>query len=72
VRNWTWSDHGSVLYIIENPNIEVDDLLTSIQEVASSEKVAQKGIYNLQGQKLNALPKEGVVIVDGKKKVIRK
>jgi hypothetical protein len=72
VRNWTWSDHGSVLYIIENPNIEVDDLLTSIQEVVSSEKVAQKGIYNLHGQKLNALPKEGVVIVDGKKKVIRK
>jgi hypothetical protein len=72
VRNWTWDDHGSVLYIIENPNIEVDDLLTSIQEVASSEKVAQKGIYNLHGQKLNALPKEGVVIVDGKKKVIRK
>jgi hypothetical protein len=72
VRNWTWSDHGSVLYIIENPNIEVDDLLTSIQEVATSEKVSQKGIYNLHGQKLNALPKEGVVIVDGKKKVIRK
>ena len=21
VRNWTWSDHGSVLWIIENPNV---------------------------------------------------
>ncbi len=25
VRNWTWSDHGSVLWIIENPNVyEID------------------------------------------------
>ena len=72
VRNWTWSDHGSVLYIIENPNIEVDDLMTSIQDVTSSENVSAKGIFNLHGQKLNALPKEGVVIVDGKKRVVRK
>lgn len=73
VRNWTWSDHGSVLYIIENPNIEVEDLLTSIQDIqGSTESLSSRGIYNMQGQRLNALPKEGIVIVDGKKKVIRK
>lgn len=73
VRNWTWSDHGSVLYIIENPNIEVEDLLTSIQDIqGSTESLTSRGIYNMQGQRLNALPKEGIVIVDGKKKVIRK
>ena len=73
VRNWTWDDHGSVLYIIENPNIEVEDLLTSIQDIqGSTESLTSRGIYNMQGQRLNALPKEGIVIVDGKKKVIRK
>ena len=73
VRNWTWSDHGSVLYIIENPNIEVEDLLTSIQDIeGSTESIASRGIYNMHGQRLNALPKEGIVIVDGKKKVVRK
>lgn len=73
VRNWTWSDHGSVLYIIENPNIEVEDLLTSIQDIqGSTESLSSRGIYNMQGQRLNALPKEGIVIVDGKKKIIRK
>jgi hypothetical protein len=73
VRNWTWDDHGSVLYIIENPNIEVEDLLTSIQDIqGSTESLGSRGIYNMQGQRLNALPKEGIVIVDGKKKVIRK
>ena len=25
VRNWSWSDHGSVLWIIENPNVYVLD-----------------------------------------------
>ena len=73
VRNWTWSDHGSVLYIIENPNIEVEDHLTSIQDIqGSTESLGSRGIYNMQGQRLNALPKEGIVIVDGKKKVVRK
>ena len=73
VRNWTWDDHGSVLYIIENPNVEVADILTSIQDIESGpEAVTSRGIYNMQGQRLNALPKEGIVIVDGKKKVVRK
>ncbi|MBR4161093.1 MAG: hypothetical protein IKT87_05390 [Bacteroidaceae bacterium] len=73
VRNWTWDDHGSVMYIIENPNIKVDDILTSVDQVLQNNaSVTSIGIYNMQGQKLNALPKEGVVIENGKKKVIRK
>lgn len=74
LRNWTWDDHGSVMYIIENPNIEVEDILaTSIQDINVEDGASVKqGIYNMQGQKLNALPKEGVVIVDGKKQIIRK
>ena len=72
IRNWTWDDHGSVLYIIENPNIEVEDIIaTSIQDINASEQLTKKGIYNLHGQKLVALPKQGVVIVDGKKKIIK-
>ncbi|MDE5560908.1 MAG: hypothetical protein K2J00_03755 [Bacteroidaceae bacterium] len=71
VRNWTWSDHGSKMYIIENPNIEVTDILTSVYDAPSgSNSVAPRGIYNLHGQKLSALPKEGIVIIDGKKKRI--
>lgn len=73
VRNWTWNDHGAVMYIIENPNIEVSDILTSISDIpANPTGISSKGIYNMQGQRLNALPKEGVVIINGKKKVIRK
>ena len=73
VRNWTWNDHGSVMYIIENPNVEVTDLVTSIQDITAGDAATiQQGIYNMQGQKLHALPKEGVFIVNGKKKVVRK
>lgn len=73
VRNWTWNDHGAPMYIIENPNIEVDDILTSIQDVEQVDYAnMSRGIYNLHGQKLNALPKQGIVIVNGKKKIIRK
>ena len=72
VRNWTWDDHGSIMYIIENPNIEVSDILTSIDQIQSTDStISSRGIYNMHGQKLNALPAEGIVIVDGKKKVVK-
>ena len=67
VRNWTWSDHGSVFYILENPNITLND--TSVE--AAVKKEVNEGIYNLQGQKLNSLPSSGIVIVDGKKQLIK-
>lgn len=72
VRNWTWNDHGSVMYIIENPNIEVNDIITSIDNIiGGSNNVEVDAIYNMQGQKLNAIPQQGVVIVNGKKKVVK-
>jgi uncharacterized protein YlzI (FlbEa/FlbD family) len=72
VRNWTWDDHGSVMYIIENPNIEVNDIITSIDNITGGSNNAEvDAIYNMQGQKLNAIPQQGVVIVNGKKKVVK-
>ena len=72
VRNWTWNDHGSVMYIIENPNIEVNDIITSIDNIIGGTNNAEvDAIYNMQGQKLNAIPQQGVVIVNGKKKVVK-
>ena len=72
VRNWTWNDHGSVMYIIENPNIEVNDIITSIDNIIGGSNNAEvDAIYNMQGQKLNAIPQQGVVIVNGKKKVVK-
>ena len=66
VRNWTWSDHGSVFYIFENPNITT----TSIEEPIVKEQ-AHKAIYNLQGQKLSSMPTSGIVIVNNKKIYIK-
>ena len=66
VRNWTWSDHGSVFYILENPNITT----TSIEEPIVKNE-ASKGIYNLQGQKLSSMSTSGIVIVNNKKVYIK-
>ena len=30
VRNWTWDDHGSVLWIIENPNVYAVEYLVEV------------------------------------------
>ena len=68
VRNWTWDDHGSVMYIYENPNINLNG--TCIDNVAFEDNVC-KGIYNLHGQKLEKLPSEGIVIVNGRKYLVK-
>ena len=68
VRNWTWSDHGSVFYIFENPNLVDDE--NSISEVVT-DKPVRKGIYNLQGQKLTTMPTTGIVIIDNRKVYIK-
>ena len=68
VRNWTWSDHGSVLYIVENPNVKFGD--TMIDEAIVDTPV-REGIYNLQGQRLRVLPASGIVIINNKKHLIR-
>ena len=69
VRNWTWNDHGSVMYIIENPNISFGE--TAIEDIVVEEEGLCKGIYNLHGQKLERLPDSGIVIVDGRKYLIK-
>ena len=69
VRNWTWDDHGAVMYIIENPNIKFGEE-TAVESIVVEKKVG-KGIYNLQGQKLEKLPASGIVIVDGRKYLVK-
>lgn len=70
VRNWTWDDHGSVMYIVENPNISLDNF-TDIESVVNTEDNVRKGIYNMFGQKLDKLPSSGIVIIDGRKYLIK-
>lgn len=70
VRNWTWDDHGSVMYIVENPNISLDNF-TDIETVVTAEDNVRKGIYNMFGQKLDRLPSSGIVIIDGRKYLIK-
>ena len=69
VRNWTWDDHGSVMYIVENPNIKLGS--TGVENVVVENDNAPKAIYNLHGQKLDRLPTSGIVIVDGRKYLIK-
>lgn len=72
IRNWTWSDHGSKMYIIENPNITLDDLTVGVDEIpAGNAPATVNAIYSLSGQRLNALPKSGVVIFNRKKVIVR-
>lgn len=70
VRNWTWDDHGSILQFIENPNVKVE-VDTSVDGITIVEDNANYGIYNLQGQKLESLPSSGIVIVNGKKVLVK-
>ena len=69
VRNWTWSDHGSIFHIIENPNIVLDEDASNCEMIVVDN--ACKNIYNLQGQKLSAMPTSGIVIVDNKKMYVK-
>ena len=70
VRNWTWDDHGSVMYIVENPNINLGGS-TGVENVVVEKDNAPKAIYNLHGQKLDKLPASGIVIIDGRKHLIK-
>ena len=71
VRNWTWDDHGAVMHIIENFNINMGGESTDVENVVVEKDDAPKAIYNLQGQKLDKLPASGIVIVDGRKCLIK-
>ena len=67
VRNWTWDDHGSVLYILESPNVDLSNL--AIEDLV--EEKEHQVIYNLQGQKLETMPTSGIVIINNKKRLIK-
>ena len=67
VRNWTWDDHGSVLYILENPNVDLSNL--AIEDLV--EEKEHQVIYNLQGQKLETMPTSGIVIINNKTRLIK-
>ena len=69
VRNWTWNDHGSVMYIVENPNISLGGT-TDVEDIVEKDD-APKAIYNLFGQKLDKLPASGIVIIDGRKYIVK-
>lgn len=70
VRNWTYNDHGSVFIITENPNIEVTDIfdeLSSIIAPATAQvSTSKEHIIDLQGNRLQALPRKGIAIVNGR------
>ena len=71
VRNWTYNDHGSVFYIIENPNIEVtdifDELSALVSPVDASIQRGEDSIFDLHGNRLKALPRKGFAIINGRK-----
>ena len=69
VRNWTWDDHGSVMQIVENPNITLGT--TGVEGVVVEKNDTPKAIYNLHGQKLDRLPESGIVVVNGRKYLIK-
>lgn len=70
VRNWTWNDHGAVMCIFENPNIVLNES-SAVENIVATDENSCKGIYNLLGQKLDKLPSSGIVIVDGRKYLIK-
>ena len=73
LRDWTYNDHGSAFYIIENPNVEVTDIFdpTAIDEIISASTEENSAIYDLNGNRLNAIPEKGIYIVN-RRKYIRK
>ena len=71
---WTSSDSGSAWQIFENPSVEADasTLLEQIYGITGIDAVRQShegqlDIYDLQGRRLNALPRRGIYIVNGRK-----
>ena len=74
VNIWTSSDSGSAWQIFENPSVEADAStlleqiygITGINTVQKNHEV-QLDIYDLQGRRLNALPRRGIYIVNGRK-----
>ena len=71
---WTSSDAGSTWQIFENPSVEADatkllEELTGTTDINAVQQNSEErlDIYDLQGRRLNALPRRGIYIVNGRK-----
>lgn len=53
--------------IFEPEDFDSPGYTTAIEEINCDSKKAVSGIYNLQGQRLNSAPREGIYIKNGKK-----
>lgn len=65
----------AVPYTSEHTNVKgfsFDGASTGVSAVDAEEPAKTRGIYNIAGQKVNAMTKAGLYIVNGKKIVIRK
>lgn len=74
VNIWTSSDAGSTWQIFENPSVEADatkllEELTGTTDINAVQQNSEErlDIYDLQGRRLNALPRCGIYIVNGRK-----
>ena len=67
VRNWTYNDHGSPLYITENPNLTVTDPFQADgirpESLAPSTPSAT---YLLTGQRISRPQRKGLYIRQGR------
>lgn len=73
LRNWTYNDHGSVFYIIENPNVSVTDIFnpSGIDDLIGYTPQENQTVYDLNGRTLPTIPDKGVYILN-RRKYIRK
>ena len=70
VRNWTFNDHGSVFYIIENPNVQVTDIFEDPDAVSSIETKPcsqDNTIHDLSGRRVCSQPDKGIYIINREK-----
>ncbi len=73
LRNWTFNDHGSVFYIIENPNVDVTDIFNTdgIEDLIDTSVQGRHEIYDLHGNRLPTVPEKGVYIINRRKYIRR-
>ena len=68
------NNHSNRATLIQNwlSNIDYSGVSTIIEDINAYPSTGQQGIYNLNGQRLNAAPDSGIYIENGKKKIATK
>lgn len=68
------NNHGNRATLIQNwlSNIDYSGVSTIIEDINAYPSTGKQGIYNLNGQRLNAAPDSGIYIENGKKKIATK